>query len=83
MDIVTSFTNDQLVAYQSGEREDDGECDASGSEIQYQYYRRPSLFADFLSANFHYIHYSKLVQIDNFLVKNGLYICEFRIRGPK
>jgi len=26
--------------------------------------------------------FTKLVKNDNFLVKNGLFICEFRIRGP-
>ena len=41
-----------------------------------------SLFADFLSAN-SLIHISKLVKYDKFLVKNGLCICKFRIRGPK
>ncbi len=43
---------------------------------------RPSLFADFLSAN-SLIHIGKMVQKDNFLVKNGLFICEFKIRGLK
>ena len=45
-------------------------------------YRRPSLFADFLSAN-SLIHISKLVKNGNFLVKNGLFICKFKICGPK
>ena len=27
--------------------------------------------------------FAKLVKNANFLVKNGLFICEFRIRGPK
>ncbi len=45
-------------------------------------YRRPSLFAIFLSAN-SLIHIGKLVQNDNFPVKNGLFICDFKIRGPK
>ena len=45
-------------------------------------YRWPSLFAVFLSAN-SLIHISILVKNDNFLVKNGLFICEFKIRGPK
>jgi len=43
---------------------------------------RPSLFADFSAAN-SLIHIDKIGQNDNFLVKNELFICEFRIRGPK
>jgi hypothetical protein len=42
----------------------------------------PSLFADFLSAD-SLIHIGKMVQKDNITVKNGLFICEFKIRGPK
>ncbi len=45
-------------------------------------YRWPSLFEDFLSAN-SLIHIGKMVQNDNIPVKNGLFICEFKIRGPK
>ncbi len=45
-------------------------------------YRRASLFTDFLSAN-SLIHIGKIVQNDNFPVKNGLFICKFNIRGPK
>ena len=39
------------------------------------------LFADFLSSN-SLVHISKLVQNGNFLVKNGLFICEWKIQGP-
>ena len=45
-------------------------------------YRQPLLFEYFLSMD-SLIHISKLVKNDNFLAKNGLFICEFRIRGPK
>ena len=45
-------------------------------------YKRPLLFADFLSVN-SLIHISKLVQNDNLLFKNGFFIYEFRIRGSK
>ncbi len=47
-----------------------------------QYFRRPSLFADFLSAN-SLIHIEKRVQYNNFPVQIGLFIYNFKIRGPK
>ena len=45
-------------------------------------YRRPSLFADFLFANY-LIHISNLVKNDSFLVKNRLFSSKFKICGPK
>ncbi len=44
-------------------------------------YRRPSLFAIFFICEFAYSHWKKMAQNDNFPVKNGLLICEFKIRG--
>ncbi len=43
-------------------------------------YRRPLLFADFLNSNL-LIHIAKIIQ--NVLIKNRLFICEFKILGPK
>ena len=40
-------------------------------------YRRPLLFADFLSAN-SLIYISKLIKNDNFLVKNGLFYLQIQ-----
>ena len=45
-------------------------------------YRQPSLFAVFLSAN-SLIHIEKLLKNADFLVRNGLFICKFSIRGPR
>ncbi len=45
-------------------------------------HRRPSLFVDFLAAN-SLIHISKNCQNGYFLVKNWLFVCLFKIRGPK
>ncbi len=43
---------------------------------------QPSLFADFLSANL-LIHIDEKGPKNNFPVKIGLFIYEFKIRGPK
>ena len=53
--------------------------DHTGTRRTKKYRRRPSLFLDSLSAN-SLIHNSKSVKNDNYLVKNGLFICTFRIR---